>query len=163
MDELAGKQFLRLGIQRVYVKQIRLESNRPATGKKSGNPVIRIDVSSRNHALEPELYEVSLQFKVTVRHEDDSKVRCDLEFSQAGVFSIQDMEGDQLKRVLAIDCPAVLFPYARELLDNLMLKGGYPPMTLAAIDFEALYSAALKKGRRKSISLVDSSDGSVTH
>ncbi len=61
-----------------------------------------------------------------------------LGISQAGVFSIQDMEGDQLKRVLAIDCPAILFPYARELLDNLMLKGGYPPMTLAAIDLPCI-------------------------
>lgn len=67
------------------------------------------------------------------------------EVQQAGIFRIRGLGGDQLKRVLATMCPNALFPYLREALDSIIIKGGFPAVTLAPVNFEALYEQARRR------------------
>jgi preprotein translocase subunit SecB len=67
-----------------------------------------------------------------------------VEVQQAGLFSIQNADGSQVSQIIGIACPTTLFPYAREALDNLVVKGGFPAINLAQVNFEALYTQALQ-------------------
>ena len=64
------------------------------------------------------------------------------EVHQAGIFLIKGIEGENLRRVLATTAPSILFPYAREAIDSLVVKGGFPAVMLAPVNFDALYLQA---------------------
>ena len=66
-----------------------------------------------------------------------------VEASQAGVFAIRGVPPNHLQPVLAIHCPNVLFPYARETVADATMRAGFPPVHLAPINFEALYQQQL--------------------
>jgi preprotein translocase subunit SecB len=62
-----------------------------------------------------------------------------------GIFQIRGVEPEMVERALSIICPTMLFPYARETIDSLMVKASLPPMMLAPMDFEAIYEESLRK------------------
>jgi len=66
-----------------------------------------------------------------------------VEAAQAGVFTIRGIAPNQLQAVLAIHCPTVLFPYARETIADATMRAGFPPVQLAPINFESLYQQQL--------------------
>jgi len=66
-----------------------------------------------------------------------------VETSQAGVFAIRGVTPEQLQPVLAVHCPNVLFPYARETVSDATMRAGFPPVILAPIDFDGLYRQQL--------------------
>jgi preprotein translocase subunit SecB len=66
-----------------------------------------------------------------------------IEAAQAGLFTIRGIAPNQLQPVLAMHCPSVLFPYARETVADATLRAGFPPVHLAPINFEALYQQQL--------------------
>jgi preprotein translocase subunit SecB len=68
-----------------------------------------------------------------------------VEVQQGGVFRIRGLPEDQLRRVLATHCPGILFPYIRETIDTLVVKGGFPPLLLAPVNFEAMFEEAVKR------------------
>jgi preprotein translocase subunit SecB len=63
-----------------------------------------------------------------------------VEVHQAGVFTAKDFEDVQLAQLLGTVCPNILFPYAREAIDSLVVKGSFPALMLAPINFDALYA-----------------------
>jgi len=70
-----------------------------------------------------------------------------IEASQAGVFGIRGVGADQLQPVLAIHCPTVLFPYARETVADATMRAGFPPVQLAPINFDVLYQQQLAQAQ----------------
>jgi preprotein translocase subunit SecB len=62
---------------------------------------------------------------------------------QAGIFFVAGIEGDALRQLLATIAPTILFPYAREAIDNLVVKGGFPPLMIAPVNFDALFRQAV--------------------
>ena len=73
-----------------------------------------------------------------------------VEIQQGGIFLIQGAEPNQLSQIIGIACPNTLFPYLREAMDNLVVKGGFPPLQLAQVNFEALYVKALQEHEKAS-------------
>jgi preprotein translocase subunit SecB len=63
-----------------------------------------------------------------------------VEVQQAGVFTAANFGDEQLEQLLATVCPNILFPYAREVVDNLVVKGSFPALMLSPINFDALYA-----------------------
>ena len=63
-----------------------------------------------------------------------------VEVHQAGIFTVKEFSETDLEQVLATVCPSILFPYSRESLDALVVKGSFPPLMIAPINFEALYA-----------------------
>ncbi len=63
-----------------------------------------------------------------------------VEVHQAGIFTVKDFQDPQLEQLLATVCPNILFPYAREAIDNLVTKGSFPALMISPINFDALYA-----------------------
>jgi preprotein translocase subunit SecB len=131
-----------LMLERFYVKDVSFESPRsPAVFSEPWRPRVQLDLNSRSQRLGDERYEVVLT--VTVETRDESEQTAFIaEVQQAGVFRIRGLEDEQMKRVLATFCPGTLFPYIREAIDSLVIKGGFPALALAPVNFDAIYDQA---------------------
>lgn len=139
-----------LNIERVYVKDISFESPLvPMIFTEQWKPKVKLDLNTSTRALAENRYEVDL--RITVTTETESEVTSLIvEVTQSGLFQISGFEDDQLKQLLATMCPNILFPYAREQIDSLMVKGGFPPIHLAPVNFDAVYAQALQAETEKS-------------
>lgn len=131
-------------LQRIYIKDASFEApNSPEVFTKAWQPQVNMDLSSDIRELEEHHFEVSL--KVTVTAENDEKNAFLVEVMQAGVFYIANIEEEQKAMMLGAMCPGILFPYLRENIDNLVIKGGFPAIMLAPINFDALYQQKLQE------------------
>jgi len=135
-EQPAGPQF---ALQRIYLKDSSFESpGSPAVFQGEWQPKINFDIKTRNTKMQDDLFEVVLVLTVEATQED--KPAFVVEVHQAGVFTAKDFEDVQLEQLLATVCPNILFPYAREVIDSLVVKGSFPALMLAPINFEALYA-----------------------
>lgn len=138
MSDQVQNQNLRLEIQRVYVKDISLESpGSPAVFKETTQPDISLDMEIQKNTLEEKLYEVIL--KVTVSAKSKEKTIFLAEVHQAGIFYLEGFGQDQLDHVLNAYLPSVLFPYAREVVSDLVNRASFPQLILAPVNFDAMY------------------------
>ena len=81
-----------------------------------------------------------------------------IEVDLAGVFEISGFVNEQLRQMLGSFCPNILFPYAREVISDLVVRGGFPQLLLAPVNFDALY-AQHTEDQKKSDKSLDSKDG----
>jgi len=129
-------------IEKVYVKDLSLENpGAPQSFQMSATPQVEIGLRTRAEAVAQDTYECVLTITVTARSGDKTVFL--VEAAQAGVFVIRGVPANQLQPVLAVHCPAVLFPYARETVASATMHAGFPPVHLAPINFEALYQQQL--------------------
>ena len=139
-DDQVQQQF---AMQRIYTKDVSFES--PATPdifKKQWQPAINVDLNTKSDKIDDSgNFEVVLSVTITAKVDDETAFL--VEVQQGGIFLISGIEGDDLRRVLGTAAPNILFPYARETIDNLCVKGGFPPIMLAPVNFDALYQQAL--------------------
>jgi preprotein translocase subunit SecB len=131
-----------LAIEKIYVKDLSLENpGAPQSFQMSEAPQIEIGLRTRGEQIAPDVYECVLTLTVTAKANDKTVFL--IEAAQAGVFSIRGVPQTHLQPVLAIHCPTVLFPYARETIADATTRAGFPPVHLAPINFEALYQQQL--------------------
>jgi preprotein translocase subunit SecB len=129
-------------IEKIYVKDLSLENpGAPKSFQLTEAPQIEIGLRTRGEQIDPDIYECVLTLTVTARSGDQTVFL--VEASQAGVFGIRGVPPDQVQPVLAVHCPSVLFPYARETIADATMRAGFPPVHLAPINFEALYQQQL--------------------
>ena len=129
-----------LGLQAVYLKDCSYESPLGPRGEAGWKPQINLDLATTNNPIEGDLHEVVLT--VTVSAKQNDKTLFLVEVKQAGAFLMQNLGQDDLKRAIASICPAVLFPYARAMVSQLVAMGGFPQLLLPPVNFEALYMNA---------------------
>ena len=131
-----------LGIKRVYVKDVSFEVPLGVEAfTRQWQPRVNQDISTAVHKLADDQYEVVLHITISVQEEE--QVLCLAEVQQAGIFFITGVEGQQLAQILNTHCPGILFPYAREMIDNLVVRGTFPALMLPPVDFEAMFQKAL--------------------
>tara|TARA_R110000868_G_scaffold380784_1_gene646978 strand:+ start:158067 stop:158519 length:453 start_codon:yes stop_codon:yes gene_type:complete len=131
-------------IQRLYVKDLSFEApNTPNVFKEEWKPEINLDLNTKHEKLEDNTYEVVL--KTTVTAKKGEKTLFVAEVHQAGIFTAGNFEEGNLGEVLGAFCPNVLFPYAREVLSDVVNRGGFPPLYLAPINFDAIYAESKKQ------------------
>jgi len=134
-------------IQRIYLKDLSFESPAsPEIFSANWRPQIRLEIGTKDTEVADSIYEVVIQLTMTATQADKTAVL--IELQQAGLFEISGIEERLMPQVLRVTCPTVLFPYARETVDTLALKGSVPPLLLAPIDFQALYQQ-LEDARRQ--------------
>ncbi|MFT5710789.1 MAG: preprotein translocase subunit SecB [Halioglobus sp.] len=142
--EQAQQQF---SMQRIYAKDLSFES--PATPdvfKKQWQPKMSVDLNTKSDKVgEDGNYEVVLTVTITAKIDDETAFL--VEVQQAGIFFITGIEGENLRRVLATAAPTILFPYARENIDAVCVKGGFPAVMLAPVNFDALYQQAIAQAQ----------------
>ena len=135
-----------LAIQKIYTKDISFESpNSPFGFQDEWQPEISVDLNTDGQTLENDNYEVVL--KVTVTAKNNTKTAFLAEVHQAGVFHLTGFDEEQRNFILGSYCPGTLFPYAREVISSLVTNGGYPPVILAPVNFEALYHEHQQKNQ----------------
>lgn len=134
-EQAAGPQF---AIQRTYIKDLSFET--PMGVKvftQAFQPQIKMDVNTRGNQVADNIHEIVLTITITAKVEEETAYLVELQ--QAGIFAINGFPADQLQHVLGAVCPNFLFPYAREAVDSLVVKGGFPPLSLSPIDFDAIF------------------------
>lgn len=129
-------------IQRLYVKDMSFEAPMGVDAfALTWKPHVNQEINSKNRKVGDNQYEVSLSLTITVKLED--KIAFLVEVEQAGVFAVAGFDDAQLTQVLNTACLQILFPYARETLDSLAVKGSFPALMLPPINFDALYAQAV--------------------
>ncbi len=131
-------------VQRLYLKDASYEApGAPAIFTKDWTPEVGLDLNTRTTKANDDFYEVVLTLTVTAKTGGETAFL--IEIQQAGLFKIQNIEGQQLQHTLGAFCPTILFPYAREAVDNMANKGSFPPLMLAPVNFEALFAEQMQK------------------
>ena len=133
-----------LAIQKIYVKDLSFEApNTPAVFTEKLNPTVDIHFSNETLELGEKQHEVILSVTVTVKQ--DERTVYLVEVKQAGIFTIDGFSREHLSAILATACPNILFPYAREVVSDIVTKGGFPQILLAPVNFDALYAQELQR------------------
>lgn len=139
-DELSPQ----FNIQRIYLKDTSFESPRsPLVFRQNWKPKVNLEINTKHTKLADDVYEVVLVITASVKSEEEETLYL-VEVHQAGIFELKGLSDTDLGRTLASYCPSYLFPYAREAIDGLVLKGSFPPLMLAPVNFDAIYSETIK-------------------
>ncbi len=158
----------RVHVERIYLKDLSFES--PMAPEVFGvpwRPTVQLDLNTAAKPMPNSRFEVVLT--VTLRAtletpaagageaatpagadegaaaEKNERVGLIIEVQQAGVFLVEGMDEGALRHVLAVACPDILFPYVREAVDNLAVRGTLPPFMLTPVDFAAHYAEAMRR------------------
>lgn len=136
MTEQQQPQF---GIQRLYLKDVSFESpNAPGIFKKEWKPQVKLDLNTKTLELSADSFEVVLTVTVSAKLTDETAFLCEVQ--QAGIFTISGFPEETRAQMLGAYCPNILFPYAREAIDTSIIKGSFPALMLAPVNFDALYA-----------------------
>jgi preprotein translocase subunit SecB len=127
-------------IEKVYVKDLSLEvPNAPQVFLEREAPTVDIQLHHNSTGVEEGVYETVLTVTVTAKAGD--KTMFLVEAAQAGIFIARNIPAGELEAVLAIACPNILFPYVREVISDVVVRAGFPPVILSPVNFEAIYQA----------------------
>ncbi len=139
----AGAAQPQFAIQRIYIKDVSYETpNSPAIFMEKWEPAVNVELGTSSSKLGEGIYEVVLSLTVTAKKED--KTIYLVEVKQAGIFTISGFNERDLNGMLGAYCPNVLFPYAREVISDLVARGTFPQLVLAPVNFDALYAQHIK-------------------
>ncbi|MDR2000283.1 MAG: protein-export chaperone SecB [Zoogloeaceae bacterium] len=129
-------------IEKIYVKDLSLElPNSPQCFIERDPAQIEVQLGSSGGAVGEGTYEVTL--KVTVTAKIGEKTQFLIEVAQAGIFLIQNIPDADMESIVAVACPNILFPYAREAISDCVTRAGFPPVLLAPVNFDAIYRQRL--------------------
>jgi preprotein translocase subunit SecB len=125
-------------IQRVYLKDVSLEQpNSPAILTQPEQPSVDIQLAVAHEQLVEGVFEVTVTATVNTKIQDKTVFL--VEAKQAGIFELRNMPQEQLGAVLGIACPQIVYPYLRGNVADVVQRGGFPPVHLAEINFQAMY------------------------
>lgn len=110
-------------------------------------PEIPIGIDIQASKLQDNVFEVVLSVNIDAKVA--GKPAFILELSYAGVFTIQGVPEESVQPVLLIECPRMLFPFARNIIADLSRDGGFPPLMMQPIDFVSLYRQRMEQLQAK--------------
>ncbi len=140
-NEQEAPQF---AIEKLYIKDLSLEvPNAPAIFLENENPEISLQLQTGVQRLSEDAFEVVLT--ATVTSKIGEKTVFLVEIGQAGIFRLRNIPEENLEALLSIACPNILFPYAREVVSDAVVRAGFAPVILQPVNFEALYAARLQQ------------------
>lgn len=161
----------RVQVERIYLKDLSFESpTAPDVFRMEWRPAVQLDLNTTANPLSNNRFEVVLTVTLratlepprgdvaeggaasapagagaTIPADRDERVGVIIEVQQAGVFLVEGVDDAALRHVLAVACPDILFPYVREAVDNLAVRGTLPPFMLTPVDFAAMYAEAMRR------------------
>jgi preprotein translocase subunit SecB len=130
-------------IEKIYVKDLSVESpNSPHCFLERDPAQIEVQLGTSGTGIGEGTFEVVL--KVTVTAKVGDKTQFLAEVDQAGIFVIQNVPEQEIEPIVAVACPNILFPFARETISDAVSRAGFPPVLLAPVNFENLYRQRLE-------------------
>lgn len=135
----AEAQQPQLNVLAQYIKDFSFENPNAPTSlqPQQQQPAINIQINVNANGVSATDYEVVL--KLEGKAEIGTTVLFLFDLTFAGIFRIQNVPQDSVHPVLMIECPRLLFPFAREIIANAVRNGGFPPLLLDPVDFVGLY------------------------
>jgi len=125
-------------IEKLYVKDLSLEvPNAPQIFMQVEGPQLEIQVSNQAAQFSEGMFDVTVTVTVTARAGEKTIFLA--EVAQAGIFSLRGVPEAELEPLLAVACPTILYPYAREAISDLVTRAGFPAVLLQPMSFEQMY------------------------
>ena len=158
MDPNVTKGF---SIHNIYVKDISFEApNTPQIFSMTWDPKVDFDLAVNSGSIAENVWEsiLDVTVKVDVKVAEDDRAEHEgkefetafiAEVKLAGIFAISGFEKTEIDKILAIEVPTVLFPYLREVVANLVSKGGFPQLILPPMNFENMYQKHLEESAQE--------------
>ena len=132
------------GIEKLYVKDLSVEvPHAPEIFLEREAPQVEIQLNTSGSGLGDGAYEVVLTVTVTAKAADKTVFL--VEVGQAGIFRLVNVPNEQIEPLLAVACPNILFPYARETVSDAITRAGFAPIVLQPVNFEAMYMQRLQE------------------
>lgn len=143
----AGEKKIQFALQRIYVKDVSFEApGSPQSFSVEWKPDTKVQFNSNAQRIGDRAYEVVLALNVEVTNGD--KVVYLVEVKQAGVFTVDGPDA-AVEHLLAAQCPAILFPYARELVTDMVARGTFPQLLLQPMNFDAIYAESKRRQQKR--------------
>lgn len=131
------------GIEKLYVKDLSVEvPHAPEIYLEQNAPQVEVQLNTSGRGVGEGVYEVILTVTVTAKLGDKTVFL--VEVGQGGIFRIMNVPEDQMEPLIAIACPNVLFPYAREAVSDAVVRAGFQPIVLQPVNFEGMYMQRLQ-------------------
>jgi preprotein translocase subunit SecB len=132
------------GIEKLYVKDLSVKvPNAPEIFLEREAPQVEIQLNTSGKGLGDGAYEVVLTVTVTAKLAEKTVFL--VEVGQGGIFRVMNVPNEQIEPLLAVACPNILFPYAREAVSDAVSRAGFQPIVLQPVNFEAMYMQRLQE------------------
>jgi preprotein translocase subunit SecB len=131
-------------LQKIYVKDLSFESPKaPMVFTTNVSPQTQLNVRSSAQQVAQDTQEVTLTITVEAKDKDSTLFLA--EVAQSGIFLIQGYTAEEQSMIVGSFCPNTLYPFAREAVSDLVSKGGFPPLLLQPLNFDAIYAQAVQE------------------
>ena len=135
-------------VEKIYVKDLSLEiPNAPQVFMQQTQPQLEVQLASDSTEISDGYYEVSVTATVTAKGGERTLFLA--EAVQAAIFSLRGFAREELDPLLGIACPNIVYPYLRETISDLVTRGGFPPVLLSPVSFEAIYMQKLQQQQQQ--------------
>lgn len=143
-QQAAAEQQPSFQIEKIYVKDLSLEiPNAPQVFVDQTQPQLEVQIGTAASQFADAYFEVTVTATVTARSGERNIFLA--EAVQAGIFSVRNVPREEIDPLLGVACPTILFPYLRETISDLIIRGGFPPVLLTPVSFEALYMQRMQQ------------------
>lgn len=139
-----------LTINAQYIKDLSFEHPDPAKSLQPSEtqPEININIDVGADNIQENTFEVTLSIKAEAKR--DNEILFISEIQYGGIFTLgAEIPKEAVHPVLMIECPRLLFPFARSIIANITREGGFPPLSLNPIDFAALYHQQMEAASKE--------------
>jgi preprotein translocase subunit SecB len=144
VEKAAQPQFM---IQKIYTRDISFETpSSPEVFREEWKPELDLQLTNEYKQLDDNNHDITLVATVTAKLGD--KTAFLIEVKQAGIFSLIGYSDEEMGPLIGNHCPNILFPYLREVISDIVIKGGFPQLVLAPVNFDALYMNQLEQGKQ---------------
>ena len=131
-------------IEKLYVKDLSVEvPNAPEIFLEREQPQLEVQLNTGGRGIGDGVYEVVLTVTVTARLAEKTVFL--VEVGQAGIFRIQNVPEEQIEPLIAVACPNILFPYAREAVSDAVGRAGFQAVVLQPVNFEGMYMQRMQE------------------
>lgn len=143
-ENMAQDNERQFAIQRIYTKDISFETpHSPQVFTQEWKPEINVNLNSSVNNLDNDHIEVTLTVTVTAKHGENTAFLAEVQ--QAGIFLAKGISEEEMGPMVGVYCPNILFPYAREVVGDLINRGSFPQFVLAPVNFEAIFAQKMQQ------------------
>ncbi|APZ52633.1 protein-export chaperone SecB [Salipiger abyssi] len=145
---------VKMNVLAQFVRDLSFENilaQKGSAGEVQPDVQVQVNLDAKKRSTEHQ-YEVVMKLKVESKGKDTDTTLFLLEMDYAGVFHIENVPDEQMHPFLLIECPRMIFPFARRIISDITRDGGFPPLNLEMIDFVALYRNELARRQQAAAS-----------
>ena len=139
-------------IRKLYLKDVSFESpSAPQIFTRSWEPAIDMQLFTDAMRFSPADFEVTLTGTITAKADEETAFLAEVQV--AGIFTVTGLTEEELSPILGSYCPSILFPYLREMVSDLSVRGGFPQVILSPVNFDVLYQQHLEQGNAPALEI----------